>query len=103
MRNSVIMPTHVHLTIEITREQSIIQRGKNRERYHLGRIVGYVKSGTTGWYRRLLQGDTVEEILAAPNWRDIYNEDGTRKDGKGFSLTTGRNNPTDRNIDTVTL
>lgn len=91
VRNSVIMPTHVHLSIEITRELPIIQRGKNRERYHLGRIIGYVKSGTTGWYRRLLQGETVDEILAAPNWRDIYNEDGTCKDGRSSFLTTERN------------
>lgn len=88
VRNSVIMPSHVHLTIEITRELPVIQRGKNRERYHLGRIIGYVKSGTTGWYRRLLQGETVEEILAAPNWRDIYNEDGTRKEGKSTPLSS---------------
>lgn len=98
VRNSVIMPTHVHLTIEITRELPIIQRGKNCERYHLGRIIGYVKSGTTGWYRRLLQGETLDEILAAPNWRDIYNEDGTRKDGKSTPLSQGSSLTTDRNI-----
>lgn len=39
-----------------------------------------------------MQGETVDEIMAAPNWRDIYNEDGTRKDGRSSSLTTERNN-----------
>lgn len=76
----VIMPTHIHMTVEISKKLPVITRGKHKERYHIGRIIGYMKSGTTTWYRRLLLGESVEDILARPNWRDIYNEDGSRKD-----------------------
>lgn len=69
--NYVIMPTHIHLTVEVHDDLPMITRGKHPERYHLGRIIGYLKSGTTGWYRRLLQGESMENILARPNWRDV--------------------------------
>lgn len=93
--NFVIMPTHIHATLELEHDLPIVRRGNHEERYHIGRIVGYFMSGCTSWFRRWMCGESIEEILAKPNWRDVHKDDG----GQGSSpcqsprLTTDGNNP----------
>ena len=73
--NAVIMPTHIHATLQLEHDLPVVRRGKHEERYHLGRIVGYFMSGCTSWFRRWMNGESVEEILARPNWRDLNKND----------------------------
>lgn len=66
VKEYVIMPTHIHMIIELDRDLPIVQRGGKWERYHLGRIIGYMKSGATSWFRRLIMGENVEDIFMTP-------------------------------------
>lgn len=62
----VVMPTHIHMTITISKDLPMyLYNGKER-RWTLSDIIrGFEKGCTSRWYR-LLEGESVDEILANP-------------------------------------
>lgn len=60
----VVMPSHIHFIIEVSKPLPMVKRGNRMERYHLGRLVQSFKAGITACYRRLQAGESVESILA---------------------------------------
>lgn len=71
--NYCIMPTHIHMTVVVTQTlpKQPLKKGGYKQ-IHLGHIIGYFKSGCTGWFRRWMDGESVEEIFAKPTWRDVH-------------------------------
>lgn len=62
----VIMPTHIHCTLIVERDLPMrYYRGKER-RATLSDVVRGFEQGCTSWWYRLLEGETVDEILANP-------------------------------------
>ncbi len=80
--NYCIIPTHIHLTLEVTKPlpKQLLKKGGYKQ-IHIGHIIGYFKSGCTGWFRRWMDGESVEEIFAKPTWRDVHGDagDGTQQ------------------------
>lgn len=65
----VVMPTHIHMTITISKDLPLyLYNGKER-RWTLSDIIRGFEKGCTSWWYRLLEGETVEEILANPTRR----------------------------------
>ncbi len=67
--NYVVMPTHVHFTIEITKALPKVMRRGRVVQITLSDFVRGWKQGTSSGYYRLKAGETVEEIVANPDAR----------------------------------
>lgn len=66
--NYSIMPTHLHLTIEIAKELPIVTKRGRPLQLTLGHMVGYFKSGCTSLYNRWLQGEFAPFTPGSPEW-----------------------------------
>lgn len=65
----VIMPTHIHATLIVERNLPMhMYRGK-QVRVTLSDVVRGFEQGCTSWWYRLLEGESVDEILANPTRR----------------------------------
>lgn len=65
----VIMPTHIHATLIVERDLPMhTYRGK-QVRVTLSDVVRGFEQGCTSWWYRLLEGESVDEILAEPRKR----------------------------------
>lgn len=65
----VVMPTHIHMTVSISKDLPMyLYNGKER-RWTLSDIMRGFEKGCTSWWYRLLEGETVDEILTNPTRR----------------------------------
>lgn len=65
IRERVIMPTHIHLIVDVLHELPYYAARKRY--YHLGDMVRGFKQGCTSLFKRWLKGESVEEILTSVN------------------------------------
>lgn len=65
IRERVIMPTHIHLIVDVLHELPYYAARKRY--YHLGDMVRGFKQGCTSLFKRCLKGESVEEILTSVN------------------------------------
>lgn len=63
-----IMPTHLHLTLEIARQLPVIIKGGKPLQLTLGHMIGYFKSGCTSLYNRWMQGEFAPYTPGSPEW-----------------------------------
>ena len=64
--NYACMPTHIHMTLEITQTlPKVMKRGKLTQ-ITLSDFVRGLKQGISSWYWRRKEGESVEEIMARP-------------------------------------
>lgn len=62
----VLMPTHIHFTLIVSRELPVYTRSGKEVRWTIGNIIRGFEQGCTSWYLRLLEGESVEHILSHP-------------------------------------
>lgn len=69
VRSACIMPTHIHLTLEILHAlpKETLKNGKVRQ-YTLGHMIGMFKSGCTSLYKRWLNGEFLQYEIGSPEW-----------------------------------
>lgn len=63
-----IMPTHLHLTLEVAKQLPIIMKNGKPLQLTLGHLVGYFKSGCTSLFNRWLQGEFAPYTPGSPEW-----------------------------------
>lgn len=66
--HSVIMPTHIHLTLEIKRQLPVTYRGGKPLQLNLGHMIGGIKGGCTSLYRHWLEGDFMDCEPNSEEW-----------------------------------
>lgn len=77
LKAHTIMPTHVHLIVEVKRT---LPYCANRKRpYHLGDLVRGFKQGCTGLFKRWMRGESADSILASlPSLPSVNRGEGTQ-------------------------
>lgn len=63
-----IMPTHLHLTLEVAKQLPVVMKKGRPLQLTLGHMVGYFKSGCTSLYNRWLQGEFAPYTPGSPEW-----------------------------------
>lgn len=71
VRKQVIMPTHIHLILEV--EKDLPYYTARKRSYHLGDLVRGFKQGCTSLFKRWMTGESVDRILSSINEQKAYN------------------------------
>ena len=77
-----IMPTHVHLILEV--KHDLPYYAKRKRTYHLGDLVRGFKQGCTSLFKRWMKGESVEDILAT-----LPSVDGREKESRTYTTPPG--------------
>lgn len=67
--NRVIMPTHIHFTLEIDHDLPMHEVKGKLVQVTLSDLIRGLEKGCTSWYYRWIEGENVEDILANPTRR----------------------------------
>lgn len=93
-----IMPTHIHLILEVKRN---LPYYANRKRpYHLGDLVRGFKQGCTSLFKRWMKGEAADDILASLPSVD-GGEGGYANGGEGDNANMGESNAQPRTYTTT--
>lgn len=77
-----IMPTHVHLILEV--KHDLPYYAKRHRPYHLGDLVRGFKQGCTSLFKRWMRGESVEAILDS-----LPSVDGREKESRTYTTPPG--------------